>query len=143
MQINQGNFLYAISKIRQNLFAYLEREMHEKGILDISPSDGDILYSLDRRGDLSIGEIAGATVKDKSTVSSVVKKLEQKGYVTKKKTGEDGRIAKISITQKGKKVRPALWKISAAMNEKIFRGLTEDEKNALFDIMGKIYKNAI
>lgn len=143
MQVNQGNFLYSISKIRQNLFSFLEREMHEKGIHDISPSDGDILYALDRNGDLSIREIAGVTVKDKSTVSSVVKKLEQKGYVAKKKAGEDGRIVKISITQKGRKARPALWKISSTMNEKIFSGLTEDEKSVLFEIMGKIYNNVM
>lgn len=141
MEINQGNFLYALSKIRQNLFSFLEREMAAVNIRGISPSDGDILFLLDRRGELTIQEIAAFTVKDKSTVSSVIKRLEGRGYVTKKRGDGDGRTVRIALTQKAKKTGPLLWKISASMNEKMFSRLSEDEKNKLFELMGKIYRN--
>lgn len=141
MEINQGNFLYALSKIRQNLFSFLEREMAAVNIRGISPSDGDILFLLGRRGELTIQEIASFTVKDKSTVSSVIKRLEGRGYVTKKRGDGDGRTVRIALTQKAKKTGPLLWKISASMNEKMFSRLSEDEKNKLFELMGKIYRN--
>jgi len=141
MTINSDNFLYAISKIRQNLFSFLEREMAEKKISDISPSDGDILFAIDRNGPLSLQELAALTMKDKSTVSSVVKKLEKKGYLTKEKGAEDGRLLKISLTPRALKRKAVLWKISFSMNERIFTGLTDEEKTKLFEIMEKIYKN--
>lgn len=141
MEIDQGNFLYAISKVRQNLFSLLEKEMSAKNIHDISPSDGDILFALDQRGALSIQEIAALTVKDKSTVSSVIKRLEDKGYVTKGRGDGDGRFVKIALTPKAKKIRPLLWKISASMNEMIFNGLNDEEKMKLFELTGKIYSN--
>jgi len=141
MKIHQGNFLYAISKIRQNLFSFLEKEMADKKITDISPSDGDILFALDRQGPLSVQEIAALTVKDKSTVSSVIKKLEERGFVIRERSGDDSRYVIITLTEKGKKIKPLLWKISASMNEKMFKGLSDREKQQLFELMEKIYAN--
>ena len=141
MRITQQNFLYSISKIRQNLFSFLEGELSAQHIHDISPSDGDILFVLDGKGALSIQEIASLTIKDKSTVSPVIKKLEERGYVTKERGEDDGRSVKIKLTSKSHKIKPALWKISASMNQRLFRGLDEEERARLFELLGKVYNN--
>lgn len=141
MDINQNNFLYALTKIRQGLFAFLESELLKNNIQDIAPSYGDILYIIDSHGPLTLQELARLALKDKSTVSSVVKKLEENGYVTKVKGGDDGRFVKIKLTPKAKKIKTVLWKISNDMNKRLFEGLSEEEKKSLFSILGKINNN--
>lgn len=141
MEINQNNFLYSITKIRQSLFGFLESELLKNNIQDIAPSYGDILYIIDSHGPLTLQEIARLASKDKSTVSSVIKKLEENGYVTKVKVDDDARFVKIKLTAKAKKIKTILWKISDDMNKRLFNGLSEEEKNSLFTILGKINNN--
>lgn len=141
MDINQGNFLYTITKIRQRLFGFLENELLKNNVQDIAPSYGDILYILGNHGPLSLQEIARYTSKDKSTVSSVIKKLEESGYVTKVKAEGDARFVKIKLTAKAKKIKSILMAISNDMNEMLFKGLSDEEKDNLFYALSKIYNN--
>lgn len=141
MDINQKNFLYTITKIRQKLFAFLEGELLKNKIQDLAPSYGDILYIIDNHGPLTLQEIALHVSKDKSTVSSVIRKLEENGYVTKTKVKDDARFVKIALTAKAKRSKNVLLKISGNMNERIFKGLSDDEVNNLFSILNKIYNN--
>jgi len=141
MDINQKNFLYTITKIRQKLFAFLEGELLKNKIQDLAPSYGDILYIIDIHGPLTLQEIARFASKDKSTVSSVIRKLEESGYVTKVKEKDDARFVRIALTAKAKKIKTILMRISSNMNERIFNGLSQDEINNLFSILNKIYKN--
>lgn len=141
MDINQNNFLYILSKIRQRLFAFLEAELANNNINDISPSYGDVLFVLDRNGPLTIQEVARYAIKDKSTVSSVIKRLEESGYVVKEKNEDDGRFVKIRLTPKSKKIKARIWEISDRMNARLFAGLTEEEMSTLFALLGKIYRN--
>jgi DNA-binding MarR family transcriptional regulator len=141
MEVNQKNFLYTLTKIRQRLFAFLEEEMAAKNIDDIPPSYGHILFILDAKGPLSLLELARLAEKDKSTVSSAITRLEEKGYVVKVKGAGDGRFVKIRLTARAKKIRPVVWGISTAMNERLFRGLSQGEKSKLFELVGKVLKN--
>ena len=141
MKIHQGNFLYAVNKIRQRLFAFLEAELAGRNIRDISPSYGDVLLVLERKGPLTIQEIARHAVKDKSTVSSVVRRLEESGYVVREKVDEDGRSVRIKPTAKARKLRSVLWEISGDMNARLFNGLSDEEKSTLFMLMEKVYNN--
>ena len=140
--IHEKNFLYYLSQIRQKLFFYLEKQMAHHGIHDIAPSYGDILYVLDKKGVLTLQQLASLTMKDKSTVSSVVTRLERLGYIQKKINNDDKRLTLISITHKGKKYKPLLLELSRAMNKKCFYGISKDEKAMLFKILQKIYENA-
>ncbi len=142
MKINQNNLLFALSKIRQQQHAFLESELVARGVKDISPSYGDVLFVLDQRGPLALQDIARLTLKDKSTVSAVIKRLEAGGYVTKERSAGDSRVVVIGMTKKARGLRPVVWEISDAMNAELYRGLSEREKTALFRLIGKVYANA-
>ncbi len=141
MKVGSTNFLFVLSKIRQQQFAFLESALAARGVDDISPSYGDILFVLDQRGPLSLQEIARLTMKDKSTVSAVIKRLEVGGYVVKKRNDEDSRFVSIGLTKKANVLRPIMWEISRAMNGGLFDGLSEREKSDLFRLIGKVYAN--
>ena len=69
MKIDESNFLYILTNIRQRLFKFLESELAKENIKEIAPSYGDILFVLDQKGTLTMQEVARHTIKDKSTVS--------------------------------------------------------------------------
>ncbi len=141
MNVSQNNFLYTLTRIRMRLFAYLEAALAENGITDISPSCGHILFILDRKGPLALQELARFAEKDKSTVSSVVKRLEDSGYVVKVRGKDDGRSVKIRLTARAKKIKPVIGQISTAMNERLFSGLNREDKNRLFELIGRVCDN--
>ena len=141
MKINETNFLYTITNIRQRLFKFLEEKLAKENIQNIAPSYGDILFVLERKGTITMQDLAKHTIKDKSTISSVVNKLEAGGYVTKEKDSEDARYTKLSLTPKAKELKSVLMQISGEMNQKLFEGLSNAEKAILFEIIGKIHNN--
>jgi DNA-binding MarR family transcriptional regulator len=141
MAISEANFLYSITNIRQRLFRFLSRELAKRGIGEIAPSYGDILFVLDQKGTVTMQEVARHTIKDKSTVSSVINKLEAGGYIVKERDAADGRYTNLTLTPKARKLRPVLFEISKEMNEKLFEGFTEEEKQTLFRLMEKIDGN--
>jgi len=141
MEISDTNFLYIITNIRQRLFRFLSKELSKKNIDGIAPSYGDILFVLDRKGTVTMQEVAKHTIKDKSTISSVINKLESGGYIMKEKDVSDGRYTYLTLTAKAKKLRPVLFQISKKMNTKLFEGFSEEEKQTLFRLIEKVYKN--
>ncbi|HPM78219.1 MAG TPA: MarR family transcriptional regulator [bacterium] len=143
MKVEPANFLFVLSKIRQRQFAFLEKALSARGIDDISPSFGDVLFVLDQGGPLSLREIARLTMKDKSTVSAVIKRLEAGGYVAKKRSEDDSRLVLIGLTEMANSLRPLMWEVSDAMNAGLFAGLSEREKTDLFRLLGKVYANTV
>jgi MarR family transcriptional regulator, organic hydroperoxide resistance regulator len=141
MEINESNFLYIITNIRQRLFKFLDNELAKKDIKGIAPSYGDILFVLDQKGSLTMQEVAKHTIKDKSTISSVINKLASGGFVMKERDALDGRYTNLTLTEKAKKLRPVLLEISKKMNGRLFKGFSAEEKQTLFVLMQKIYKN--
>ena len=141
IKVHRGNFLYTLNSIRQSLFAFLESEMARQNIRDISPSHGDVLYILDKKGKLHLRDITDLSLKDKSTITSVINHLERSGYVTKVRDKKDRRLVNIRGTAKAAKLKPALMKISQKMNSQLFEGLSKEEQTVLFDLLTRITDN--
>ncbi len=79
----------------------------------------------------------------RSTVSSMLKLMEKKGLVIRESVSCDARLKKLSLT-------PRAWEIHKQMVEnlryneqKLCRGLTEEEKTIFFSVLEKIRSNAI
>ena len=141
MKINESNFLYSLTTIRQRLFKFIENELSSRNVAGVAPSYGDVLFALDQKECQTVQDVAKYTNKDKSTISSVLNKLETNGYIRKDKDTNDARITNLTLTPKAKKLRPVLFEISRDLNNRMFDGLSDKEKETLFELMGKILKN--
>jgi DNA-binding MarR family transcriptional regulator len=142
IRVRRGNFLYTLNSIRQRLFAYLESEMVRQGIRGIAPSHGDILHILYKKGALHLRDLTELSLKDKSTITAVISRLEENGYVTRIRDNSDKRLVNIRFTKKAETIKPALEQISEKMNSQLFEGLSEEEKITLFNLMSRISHNA-
>lgn len=135
------NVISLISKIRTKVNRQIELEMSRHGMKGIATSHGDILYALFQKQRMSMAELAGKIGKDKSTVTALVKKLENMGYVRKERSAEDTRIFYVTLTVKGESLKPVFDEISDDIIKKFYKGISESDKNELLRILGKIYNN--
>lgn len=115
--------------------------MARHNMIGIVTSHGDILYALFRKERMTMAELAEAIGKDKSTVTSLVRKLEDLGYVQKDRSSKDARIVYVTLTEKGNSLKPSFDQISADIINKVFKDIPESEQDELFRLLKKVYDN--
>jgi DNA-binding MarR family transcriptional regulator len=139
--MNANDILSLISKIREKVNRRIIADMENHGIQGIVTSHGDILHALNRTPRLTMAEIASIIGKDKSTVTALVDKLVRLGYVSKERDTQDSRVVYVILTEKGYELKPVFEEISKDILEVFYTGITEKEKEDLFYVLNKIYRN--
>ena len=75
------------------------------------------------------------------TISILMKKMEREGYITRKPDELDLRAMRVFITGEGRNVYFKAVQNVNAIEQKIFYRVTDDEKEALSEILKKIKSN--
>ena len=88
-----------------------------------------------------MAEIAGRIGKDKSTVTALVHKLVNLGYVIKERDTEDTRITYVILTPLGKELELLFKEVSNRVLEVFYTNVSEQERLELLRILSKIDKN--
>lgn len=125
------------SRLREVGNAFILAELEKVGLTDIAPSHGDVLGQLLHCDSKNMSELALHAHRTKSTVTTLVTKLERNGYVERIPDPKDSRGVKVRLTDKGKELRPAFEAISDGLTELISRKLTEEEAEELERLLAK------
>lgn len=136
--MKESDILSLLSRIHRNGNRFIETELELRGITSIAPSHGDILFQLYRHDQLTMNQLSKLIDKDKSTVTVLINKLVKLGYVTKERDALDARVYRLSVTQKGKELRPDFQDISQLLLSQIYRNFSQDEKAQLISLLKKI-----
>jgi MarR family transcriptional regulator, organic hydroperoxide resistance regulator len=139
--MNPNDIISLISKIREKVNRRIISEMEAHGIEYIVTSHGDIIHALFGKSKMTMAEIASKIGRDKSTVTALVDKLVKLGYVVKERDTADTRIIYVTLTDKGYELKPVFEKISKEVLAVFYEGISEKEKEELFDLLNRIYKN--
>ena len=94
------------------------------------------LWSSD--GPITQKEIVGLTLKDKFTVSRIVKRLEDRGWVEKLASKRDGRETLIRPTAAGKSLKSEVPMRLAANFRRIYSDFSPEEKETLRGLLKKL-----
>lgn len=116
-------------------------QLKEYGIDDILPAHGAVLVRLFVNETMSLGQVAREISRDKSTVTTLVNRLERAGYIEKTKDPGDARISIVTLTVKGKDLRPVFDKISARLLETLYAGFSDLEKKILVTLLSRMKGN--
>lgn len=116
-----------ISRIRDNANRLIVSELEKHGVEGIVPSHGDILACLYQKDHVTMKELAEYIHRTKPTVTVLVNKLVELGYVIREKDIDDNRVTYIRATEKGIGLQPVFEEVSGRLNEIIYAGLTERE----------------
>lgn len=132
----------------RSIFAYASRlrslgnelivdGLRQRGVEGIVPSHGDIVHVLLHAESCSMSELARRIGRTKSTVTVLVRKLEQAGYVQREPDAADARGVRISLTARGKALEPAFREISDRLEALICERLSDDEAARLETLLAK------
>lgn len=97
-----------------------------------------VLHELNRESPLSINDLAERTATDQSTVSVVVNKLVEKGFVTRGRSRSDARRAALALTPQGRSaVRKLPPPIQHALIDRV-RRLPAERVRALAEMLEQV-----
>jgi DNA-binding MarR family transcriptional regulator len=136
--LKQGGFL--ISKIHQLSGRIFAKKLKEHAI-EINPSQGRILFVLWQNDGISIRELAQKTALEKSTLTSMLDRLEEAGYLKRRPSPEDRRKIIIQLTAKNQQIQQDHQDVSAEMNDLFYLGFTETEMMQFDNYLARIYEN--
>jgi len=141
MYKNRHDVLHMIHSINTIISKNIENKMKkycEKGLVT---SHSEILEYLYKNEKATMKDISKFTGRDKSTVTSLIKKLSAGGYVEKISDKKDRRKTFVRLTEKSKKLKQLFLDISTKLDNQTFNGLTDEETNILHILLNKMYKN--
>ncbi|MFT5872025.1 MAG: DNA-binding MarR family transcriptional regulator [Clostridium sp.] len=140
--MNDKYIIYFISKTKKKMTRFIEKALKEKGLDDLAPAYGNILTVLyNNNGRLSMNQIGKTIGKDKSTITALVNKLSNLGYVKKEKCIQDRRVTYIILTEKGRGIEGKVNEISGKVNLIAYKNFTKKEKDIFLELLKKMNNN--
>ena len=136
----QAGFLMA--KIRQVAERIFYRKLKESGI-EINPAQGRIMFALWQNDGISIQELAKKTQLGKSTLTSMLDRLETMGYIRRQRSEQDRRKIFILRTPKDKMVEKRYVELSETMTELWYEGFSPEDIEAFESYLLRILDNVI
>ncbi len=117
--------------------AYVERRLLHLGV---HTGQGAILSALGERGPSSQKELAEYRHVSAATISVMLRRMEKSGWIVRSQS-EDGKCNEISLTDEGEDLSVALSRDMEGEPERVFAGLSEEDKLAAQRIFLKISEN--
>jgi DNA-binding MarR family transcriptional regulator len=130
-----------ISRVRDKANRLIVSELRVRNMPGLAPSHGDILILLFQSETVSMREIAKQIGRDKSTVTALIKKLINIGYVEKREDPNDSRVTLIKLTKEGLGLKQNFEEISETLLKKIYRNFSKTEKEMIIYGLEKIDGN--
>lgn len=137
----RSSLLSYVSRAHHKGAGYIEELLRRKGIKNLAYSHIRIIIILSVHKRLSMKEISELIGKDKSTVTSLVNKLEKLGYVRKNPSIDDKRVIYLELEEKSEEIVASVFQVAALFQEKVEGILTEEEMKTLLSLMEKLIKN--
>jgi DNA-binding MarR family transcriptional regulator len=90
--------------LRELVRAHQSRERALAGACGLTPTAAHALQTLATLGDITVGQLAGELVVERSTASRIASGLEEKGYLEYVTEARDRRFQHLRITAEGRKM---------------------------------------
>jgi DNA-binding MarR family transcriptional regulator len=134
----EGGFL--IAKIRQVGSRILERKL-KKYRIEITPAQGRIMFALWQSDGVAISELAHRTQLKKSTLTSMLDRLEEAGYLVRVPSKEDRRKIHIRRTAKDKAIEAKYVEVSQEMTRLFYKGFSKSQIGRFESDLRKVLNN--
>jgi len=137
----EGGFL--IAKIHQITNRIFKQMLKEYGIKDLNPSQGRILFALWQKDGVPIHELSKITQLTKSTLTTMLDRLETAGFLRRESDENDRRIFIVKLSEKSKNLQIKYVAVSKKMTEVFYGALTEEEIDQFEEYLSRILDNLI
>jgi len=134
----EGGFLISqIHQLSSRIFSKMLRDYQ----IDINHAQGRIIFALWKNDQIPINDLAKETSLSKSTLTSMLERLEKSGHIVRKPSETDKRVTIVCLTQKSSYLRKDYQKISSDTTDLFYKGFTNNEISHFESSLKKILKN--
>ncbi len=106
------------------------------GEIDLTYTQYITMMVLWERGKVSVRELGEALYLDSGTLTPLLKKLEAKGLVTRRRSRDDERMIEVTLTTEGDELRDKALDVPKYMTCQV--ALSPEEAKTLYDILYKL-----
>lgn len=106
---------------------------------DFSQAEGYVLISI-KKGGIPVTKIAPLMGIEPTSLSRLLKTMEEKGLVYREKDDVDRRVVKLFLTKKGLELKKISKKMVVDYNKTIYDEIGQDEMESFLTTMTKIRK---
>ena len=139
---NQREAGFLVAKIHQVAGRIFNRLLKEYDI-EINSAQGRIMFVLWRNDGISIKELGEKTSLKKSTMTSMLDRLEENGYIKRVPSKEDRRKILIKRTQKDIEMEKKYIEVSQDMTGIYYSGFSDEDKDRFEDYLRRLLKNLV
>jgi len=137
----EGGFL--IAKIHQLSNRIFTKKLKEYGLDELNSAQGRIMFVLWREDNISIHELSKKTQLSKSTLTSMLDRLEKAGFIKRVHSSKDRREIIIKLTEKDRSLQDKYVDVSKEMNKLFYNKLSEVEIDEFENYLRRILDNLI
>lgn len=141
--ISKTNGGFLISKIKQIQGRVFEKLLVEYGIDEFNGAQGRILFVLWDDDNIPISELSNKTGLAKTTLTSMLDRLEASGHIKREFDPSDRRKVKIKLTKAADNMKTQYDEVSNRMSELFYEGFGDNEIIAFEDYLTRILNNLI
>ena len=134
-----GGFL--ITKIKQLQGRIFEKLLAEHNINEFNGAQGRILFVLWEKDDIPISELAKQTGLAKTTLTSMLDRMEKQGHIERVYSPTDRRTVRIRLTEAAGGFKEQYEQVSEEMNQIFYKGFSDEEILTLETGLRKVLTN--
>ena len=138
MQEETDHIISLVSRIREKANRLITEELAVRGLGDLKPIHGDLLYALFSCDRPTMKDLAEKVDRKKSTVTTLVDKLVSLGYAVKERDARDSRSFRVSLTREGEALKPHLIAISQALLSRVYKDMPMADRKQLVRSLTRI-----
>ena len=133
-----GNLIAKAHVLGGRVFA---RILKERGIAELNPAQGRIIYELWKEDGISQAALSSRTKLDKSTLALMLDRLEQQGQVLRERDQADARRHFVRLTEKNRAAHGSYLAASQEMIAVFYAGVSPEEIQAFESTLRRIIAN--
>jgi DNA-binding MarR family transcriptional regulator len=139
MKNNSKGFLnLLLMRVSMQYFKRISKELRKIGLHRGQPR---LLMLLGQNDGLSHTQIAEKLEIRPATTSTMIKRLEKKGLLIRKRSAVDERVSNVFLTKAGKDIQNQISDYLHQINDITFTGFSQDEKEILWSYFQRILEN--
>lgn len=131
---------YLISQIHQLSGRIFSKKLKQYQI-DLNHAQGKIIFALWKKDRIPITDLAEETALSKSTLTTMLERLEKSGHLARKHSEKDKRITIVCLTSKSSSLRADYQKVSSDMNKVFYKDFSRNDISKFESSLKKILKN--
>lgn len=133
----QDVILFILSKANQKVFGTFKSRFQHFGL---TPMQALVLNALYEKEGISAGEIGKRLILDSATLSGVIDRMTENGWIVKDAAKEDKRVLNIRLTDRARQFQGKFMKETEEINKEVLSIFSAEERLLLVRMLKDLRK---